>query len=195
MKNRFLLGSLFALLMVALLGASNIVQQWTWNSTLNAFQVLMKDGGGTKFVASAKGATDGSAAKPGMIGEVISVGLGKTTTSTATWQGWLDQYIDLPTGTWLFVGAGFNNAGGGISGSYSVLSTDADSDSSDIVLRGIANPGASSNELTVGIVQYATPSGGYGPTVVTTPTRMYLKTYAIGANVIVRINGYFIRIR
>ena len=50
MKNRFLFGALFALLLGVLLGASNIPQGWTWNSTLNAFSVLMKDGGGTKFV-------------------------------------------------------------------------------------------------------------------------------------------------
>ena len=61
MKNRFLLGSLFALLMVALLGASNIPQGWTWNSTLNAFQVLLKDGGGTKMVPTAD---DGSFSAP-----------------------------------------------------------------------------------------------------------------------------------
>lgn len=53
MKNRFLLGSLFALLVVALLGASNIPQGWTWDKTSQWFSVLMKDGGGTKFVAAA----------------------------------------------------------------------------------------------------------------------------------------------
>jgi hypothetical protein len=51
--NRFFFGSLFALLIVALLGASNIPQGWTWDKTSQWFSVLMKDGGGTKFVAAA----------------------------------------------------------------------------------------------------------------------------------------------
>jgi hypothetical protein len=101
MKNRFLFGSLFALLVVALLGASNIPQGWTWNSTLNAFQVLMKGDGETKFVASAKGVRDGSTAAPGMVGEEVYAERLSSDPLNPTFSVWSDVvHYDLPAGNW-----------------------------------------------------------------------------------------------
>jgi hypothetical protein len=139
MKNSFLFGALFALFIGVLLGASNIPQGWTLNAARTAFSVLTKDGGGTVFVPTNKGITDGSSACVGCIGEmpasVATAGAISFTTS-ATTQTFTSGLVLAPGKYMMIIRSQFYTAGSTITGGNGFVgfSTDASSGYSDSAL-------------------------------------------------------------
>ena len=130
MKKLFLVSLACLVLTLALsvqgFGVSNIVQSITYSPQLNAFVALIK-GDSSRFIASAKGVTDGTAATQGMVGEIKKVTL-SAVTATYPSGGPTNcasaASVSLSAGQWFITadGALYTSAGSaGISSGYARL--------------------------------------------------------------------------
>lgn len=121
MVKNILVALLLVLAAGAVYSASTQVQYWSWDATKNAFVATLNGGDKTHSVMAREGATDGSSASAGTVGEFLSATSSLATPNCLTASPTITVSKTLTPGTWLYGGSGWVDNRSGVTGGYAAL--------------------------------------------------------------------------
>lgn len=188
-----LVGICLTLFLGALLGASNIVQNISWDSVSNSAKILFKDGGGTRWLASAKGVTDGSSPCAGCVGEIVNFAERSATTVTpGNYKAATTALTTLPPGYWTLYPYMYVVGKASLTYALSFISTNSADDST-----GGTPFGDSGVRVYVGADTTAgiTVPMKFGAISVSVATPIYAKVQTHGTTQQVYVGGWAVRTR